>query len=582
MFKTLEFEVQFKKPRKGHSGKFKDKHTFKKGMTLIHGANEKGKSLRAEYLRFALWGRRALRGKVSDYKRLVVDVEFTLKGSDYKIHRTKSDATLYEAGVAIATGTSPVNERVESLFGYDMEVFDLANAVLQGEVEALGKMAPARRKALVDNLIGLSVIDDTIKELTEARKHDKVALATLESSLVEPTKPDVTVPLTETEITAFADIKKDYIRAQAINNQLLGLGVTQPTMPQNLADPKLLGMFSEYHQLMLAHDTATKYLARLPDVEDTGHSLDEIREAYTIALSHEACVDVECPECATVFNPSGFEKPKASSTKWVKLREQQQQFNQWAEANEVANATEIALYTFLGDVQAEDVVAAKKQDDTYRQQVIMYDMTIKANEKSEAWRLNLEQERAGLTLYSGDFEEYEKKFNQSLTNYQLIRQYETYKEAYDTQFEKVTKLKTEVENYDVAIVGLRNLKTSIKSYLVPSLNKVASAYLSQMTDGARSSVVISDQFDITVDGQPMEALSGSAKAVANLAIRLALGQTLTNSVFSVLMADEIDAAMDKERAEYTAKCLRKLTTKISQIIIISHKKLEADNYVELK
>jgi len=212
----------------------------------------------------------------------------------------------------------------------------------------------------------------------------------------------------------------------------------------------------------------------------------------------------------------------------------------------------------------------------------MYDMAVKANEASEARRLNLEQERAGLTLYSGDFEEYEKKFNQSLTNYQLIRQYETYKEAYDTQFEKVTKLKTEVENYDVAIVGLRNLKTSIKSYLVPSLNKVASAYLSQMTDGARSSVVISDQFDITVDGQPMEALSGSAKAVANLAIRLALGQTLTNSVFSVLMADEIDAAMDKERAEYTAKCLRKLTTKISQIIIISHKKLEADNYVELK
>ena len=32
MFKTLEFEVQFKKPRKGHSGKFKDKHTFKKGI----------------------------------------------------------------------------------------------------------------------------------------------------------------------------------------------------------------------------------------------------------------------------------------------------------------------------------------------------------------------------------------------------------------------------------------------------------------------------------------------------------------------------------------------------------------------
>lgn len=581
MFQTLKFEVQFKRPRKGHSGHFKDSHTFKKGMTLIYGANEKGKSLRAEYLRFALWGRKALRGKVSDYKKLTVDVEFQLKGVDYKIHRTKSDATLYQGDTPMATGTSPVNDKLETLFGYDMEVFDLANAVLQGEVEALGKMQPARRKSLVDNLIGLGVIDDTIKELIEARKTSKVALATLESNLIEPKEPTVSLSLTEDEIEAFPKVKAAYIRGQAIENELKGLSVSELEKPEPNYDWDKAEMFSEYHQLTLAHDVASKYLERMPDPDDTGMTLDQIREAYTTALSFEACENVECPECEHKFNPSGFDEPKLTSKQCVKLREQQQQFNQRVEAKEASKVAGDKLNMFLGTVRSKDIVQANEDAEVYKKALILYNMNVKFNEMAKQRKVKLELERDNLLKYSGNFQEYEKKYNETLTAAQLIRQYDTYKKAYDTLLEKVETLGTEVENYDTAIVGLRNLKTSIKSYLVPSLNKVASAYLAQMTDGARSSVVISENFDIVVDGQPMEALSGSAKAVANLAIRLALGQTLTNSVFSVLMADEIDAAMDKERAEYTAKCLRKLTSKISQIIIISHKKLEADNYVEL-
>ena len=583
MFKSLSFEAQFKRPRRGHTGHFKDSHTFQKGMTLITGANEKGKSMRSEFLRFALWGRRALRCKVSDYKRLVVDVEFTLKGTDYKIHRTKSDATLYEAGKPIATGTSPVNERIEMLFGYDMEVFDLANAVLQGEVEALGKMPPARRKSLVDNLIGLSVIDDTIKELSEVRKTSKVSLATLESNLVEPIAPLEVSTLTEEEVEAFPRLKVAYRRGQAIQSELKGMSLSHPQPPVALGQEvlQLADMKPEYTQLSLALLQAQSHLSRTSDVEDTGMTLDEIREAYTAALAFEAVETVECPECSNVFNPSGYEKPKLSSAECVALRTQQHQFNQAQEALQVVQKAEGSLMAFLGDVDPDAIEDAEKQVAQYAAASVAYDRQVKQNEEVQARKERLEQEYLNLEKWSGDFDEYEKNYNESLTYARLLGQYASYKVAYDAQVEKVDALKAEVDNYDLAIAGLRNLKVSIKSYLVPSLNKVASAYLSQMTDGARSSVVISENFEIVVDGQPMEALSGSAKAVANLAIRLALGQTLTNSVFSVLMADEIDAAMDKERSEYTAKCLRKLTGNIEQIIIISHKKLEADNYVEL-
>ena len=50
----------------------------------------------------------------------------------------------------------------------------------------------------------------------------------------------------------------------------------------------------------------------------------------------------------------------------------------------------------------------------------------------------------------------------------------------------------------------------------------------------------------------LETLSGSGKACANLALRIGLGQVLTNKVVSLFIGDEIDASMDTERAYFHA------------------------------
>ena len=64
----------------------------------------------------------------------------------------------------------------------------------------------------------------------------------------------------------------------------------------------------------------------------------------------------------------------------------------------------------------------------------------------------------------------------------------------------------------------------------------------------RQSIVVDEEFDVTVDGRALDTLSGSGKAVANLALRLGLGQVLTNRVFSLFIGDEIDASLDVDRA----------------------------------
>ena len=162
-----------------------------------------------------------------------------------------------------------------------------------------------------------------------------------------------------------------------------------------------------------------------------------------------------------------------------------------------------------------------------------------------------------------------------------VQAYNLVKAKYDANMALVVEKQAEAEEFRRGVNALRDLKARIKTYLLPSLNKVSSYLLQQMTNGVRRRIDIDEDFDIMVDGQRLDTLSGSGKSVANLAIRIGLGQVLTNRVFSVMMADEIDHAMDADRAGATAECLRGLQKSIGQILLVSHKYVDADHYIEL-
>jgi DNA repair exonuclease SbcCD ATPase subunit len=137
------------------------------------------------------------------------------------------------------------------------------------------------------------------------------------------------------------------------------------------------------------------------------------------------------------------------------------------------------------------------------------------------------------------------------------------------------------EQYELAGKALKEVKSRVKGYLVPSLSKVASHLLNQMTGGERSVVEISEDFEIVVDGQSLRTLSGSGKDITNLAIRIALGQVLTHKVFPLMMFDEIDAAMDDTRAQYTWDCIQKITPLIGQVLLVSHKDLNSTHRISV-
>lgn len=158
-------------------------------------------------------------------------------------------------------------------------------------------------------------------------------------------------------------------------------------------------------------------------------------------------------------------------------------------------------------------------------------------------------------------------------------------EKAEAQYEQgAANLKTAretAEYWSNAKKAVADLRVRVKAYLLPSLNKVASLLIGQMTGGKRTSILVDEDFDIRVDGQPVNTLSGSGKAVANLSLRVALGLVLTNRVFSVFMGDELDASMDKDRAGCTAEALARLTETVGQVIVVSHKPFDADNNIDL-
>ena len=81
----------------------------------------------------------------------------------------------------------------------------------------------------------------------------------------------------------------------------------------------------------------------------------------------------------------------------------------------------------------------------------------------------------------------------------------------------------------------------------------------------------------------IEALSISGRALGHLSLRMALGQVLTNSVFPVMLLDEICSSMRNNRAQLVLdNLIAMLNQSVKQIIIITHHSLEhIDHRIEV-
>ena len=167
---------------------------FEKGFNLLTAPNGRGKSTILEMVSYCLFGTAALRGTLEEFPTLDVQLLFKVRGKDLRVVRSKKETMLYEGKNPTASGTTAVNAAMLKLLGYGLKVYNVANHIRQGQVNALtDRLRPEDRRQVLENTVGLTVIDKVISELNKVlleASADLKANTLLHSRPVAPEKPE--------------------------------------------------------------------------------------------------------------------------------------------------------------------------------------------------------------------------------------------------------------------------------------------------------------------------------------------------------------------------------------------------------
>lgn len=627
MLKSLEYSVSF--PTTGRS--FQNRIDFAPGLTAITGRNEAGKTLNLEMISYCLFGKKALRGRASDYKDLAAALHFEAKGHDILIERAKKE-TFTVDGQVEAVGADAVNLAVPKLLGFGLDVFNIACAAQQGDLDALTKMQPGERRQMVDRLIGIDLLEQIEKDCRgEAKTHETVASSLVVSLPVpqEPVRPDDYEP--SEKLQQISDEVQEHERTRRMLGQ-----IQEPTAP--VAPDVVEGDVAELEQHEAARQAALREQASLEGhlrgIPETRFSRDELAKAaayaeyqaevqrrgprpeYTVEQLHEwegvwdqkallKSGTITCPSCdhefiqGTDVDVNHIHMLPEPPISLQEIFQQQRRCSLWEQPlEEVAEFIVPNLQQeILAHARANDRVAVSDRLDglaipadrsgelraarAYQQELAVYgERAARYSADLAAYRdaisrLDSMEDRAGLLAdlqaRLGNSRSYEVAFDR----------YHAERERYEAVMASASEHRGRADGFKRGATSLKNARVRVKQELAPDLSKAASTLLYAMTNGERRFIDVDEDFNIMVDGQPLQTLSGSGKSVVNLALRIGLGQVLTSKVLPIFLGDEIDKDMDAVRASSTHGTMQNLRQYLTQIILVTHKEMEADHTINL-
>ena len=594
----------------------KNQLTFKPGITVIRGENEAGKSFVLEMIRYALYGSDALRGKRSDYDKLEVTLLIEVKGKNYSIVRKGNKATV---NINEAVGTTATNNFIEKLLGFDLTVFDICANAKQGELDALtNDMKPTQRREMVDQVIGLKQFEEVEKECrTEANNYRRLAEALMAqvTELVEPEKPDDYEPSEALRSRVEAET-----RIQAQRDALVHIERPEaPVLPS--AGIECLALHRQYEVDQQVRTQIANRLEKLPEIshnftkeqlaryrrsieqrergpEPEWHPESQLDSWHTDWIKIQTSGEViECDNCGHIV--SGEKPPKEPPLTIQEIGTERQRQRNWVgysfdprllpypktsletiaqyERALESDAERQLLLSQLEDLGPEPESYAKEvaEWDRYSRELVRYEEKLMAYESYLTRKAEVDALPEPEPLLR-------EKLDMAIRYETLLAKHEAAVEAQEKIKEQAEEAKETQEGYKRGSNALKAVRSEIKQYIIPALSKVSSQLLQEMTAGERRRIFITDEFEIFVDKQHVRTLSGSGVSVVNLALRIALGQVLTQSVIPIFLADEIDANMAEKRTKATHESLRRLKSRLTQMIVVTHKNFEGDETLWLK
>ena len=160
---------------------------FGEGIVGLLGPNGAGKSTLIEALAWAFYGQPAARtpaeglrsSGVAESEPVSVAVEFTLANDNYRVVRTLKgknltpEALFFRGNLKLAEGAKDVSGVVARRLGLDWRSFYTTIFTRQKELDAFSALTPAERKGMVERLLGISLLDDVVKNVREVSRNRK-------------------------------------------------------------------------------------------------------------------------------------------------------------------------------------------------------------------------------------------------------------------------------------------------------------------------------------------------------------------------------------------------------------------------
>lgn len=147
--------------------------------------------------------------------------------------------------------------------------------------------------------------------------------------------------------------------------------------------------------------------------------------------------------------------------------------------------------------------------------------------------------------------------------------------AFDEKRQHLHALENELRHHNEMDTAVAQLRAELNARVRPELAELASAHLSDITDGRYNALEIDDNYNVLVleDGEEKPVISGGEEDIANLVLRVAISQMIAERAgqhLSTLFLDEVFGSLDLERRENVLQLLQKLHDRFEQVILITH------------
>ena len=189
-------------------------------LACLSGDNGNGKSALIDAMTWALWGK--ARASSDDdlihaqQTEMEVEFEFTVGQQLYRIIRKharpkrqdSSGQTVLEFQIATGNGFKAISgegktqtqQKITDILHMDYDTFINSAYLRQGHADEFTRQAPARRKEVLGNILGLALYDELEEQARELAKQQEAEKAQLESAIRDISDEIARKPTYEAEL----------------------------------------------------------------------------------------------------------------------------------------------------------------------------------------------------------------------------------------------------------------------------------------------------------------------------------------------------------------------------------------------